>query len=98
MFVRIGDAFVVFLAILVFIGVRIWIAASPEFFDKALALVVGLQFLEGLPLFVSNDVSNILLQPVLVNPFQFGLDVARPFVGILILILVLLLLSRRLRG
>ena len=41
--VGISDALVVFLFELVFVGVRIGIAPAPEFFDKALALVVSLR-------------------------------------------------------
>ncbi len=60
-FVGISDALVVLLTKLVLIGVRIRIAPAPELFNKALALVVGFEFLKGLTLFIGNDVSDVLV-------------------------------------
>src|SRR5262245_8169609 len=85
MFVRVGDALVILLAKLVLVGVGIGIAAAPELFDEPFALLVGLQFLEGLALFVGDDVSDVFFEPVLVRLFQFGLDVARALRRILAL-------------
>jgi len=76
MLVGVSDALVIFLAILVFVGVGIGIAPPPKLLDKALALIVGLELLEGLPLFIGDDVSDILFQPILVSLIQFGLDIA----------------------
>src|SRR5438270_157558 len=76
MLVGVSDALVIFLAILVFVGVGIGIAPPPKLLDKALALIVGLELLEGLPLFIGDDVSDILFQPILVSLIQFRLDVA----------------------
>src|SRR5437660_12895579 len=91
MLVGVGDALVIFLAILVFVGVGIGIAPPPKLFDKALALVVSLELLEGLPLFIGDDVSDVLFQPILVSLIQFGLDVARLLRWILGLFAVLFL-------
>src|SRR5437660_2670613 len=77
MLVGVGDALVIFLAILVFVGVRIGIAAPPKLLDEALALIVGLELPKGLPLFIGDNVSDVLFQPILVSLIQFGLDVAR---------------------
>src|SRR3954462_879988 len=68
--VRVGDAFVVFLAIFIFIGVRIRIAPAPEFFDEPFAFFVGFEFLERLPLFIGDDVGDVLVEPVLVGLLQ----------------------------
>src|SRR6266850_1644101 len=70
-FVGIGDALVVLLTKLVFIGVRIGIAPAPELFDETFALVVGFKLLERLALFVSDDVRDVFVQPILVSLFQF---------------------------
>src|SRR5437588_11305312 len=77
MLVGVSDALLIFLAILVFVGVGIGIAPPPKLLDKALALIVGLELLEGLPLFIGDYVSDVLFQPILVSLIQFGLDVAR---------------------
>src|SRR5437870_2136189 len=91
MLVGVSDAFVIFLAILVFVGVRIGIAPPPKLLDKTLALIVGLELLEGLPLFIGDDVSDVLFQPILVSLIQFGLNVARLLRWILGLFAVLFL-------
>ena len=91
MLVGVGDALVIFLAILVFVGVGIGIAPPPKLLDKALALIVGLELLEGLPLFIGDDVSDVLFQPVFVSLIQLGLDVARLLRWILSLFAVLFL-------
>src|SRR3989441_12428869 len=89
MLVGVSDALVIFLAILVFVGVGIGIAPPPKLLDKALALIVGLELLEGLPLFIGDDVSDVLFQPILVSLVQFGLDVARLLGRLLALFAVL---------
>src|SRR6266478_3169890 len=98
MFVGIGDALVVLLAIFVFVGVRIGIAPAPEFFDETLALVVGLEFLESFALFVGDDVGDVFVQPVFVNLFEFRLYVALLLGRILTLVLLSLLGQARWRG
>src|SRR5215813_13648872 len=85
MLVRIGDAFVVFLAILVFVSVRIRIAAAPELFDKSLSFIIGFQLLERLAFFVGDDVGDVLIQPILVGLLQLSLFLARLVHRILIL-------------
>jgi hypothetical protein len=65
--VRVCDSFVIFLFELVFIGIRIGITPAPKLFDKAFALVVSGQFLECLPFFVGDDVSDVLVEPVFVG-------------------------------
>src|SRR6185503_19758752 len=91
MLVGIGDPLVVFLAIFVFIGIGIGIAPSPEFLDKALALVVGRELLESFPLFDGDDVGDVLVQPILVSFFQFRLNIARLLGGVLALVVFALL-------
>ena len=91
MLVGVSDALVIFLAILVFVGVGIGIAAAPKLLDKALALIVGLELLEGLPLLIGDDVSDVLFQPILVSLIQLGLDGARLLRWILSLFVVLFL-------
>src|SRR5712671_3783108 len=91
MLVGIGDALVILFAKLVLISVRIGIAAAPEFFNEAFALIVGFEFPERFSLFVGNDVGDVFIQPVLVSPFEFRLYIARLFRRILALIPTLLL-------
>jgi len=91
MLVGIGDALVIFLAILVFVGVGIGITSPPELFDETFALIVGLELFEGFPLFIGDDVSDVLFQPVFVSLIQLGLDVARLLRWILSLFAVLFL-------
>ena len=69
MFVRVSDTFVIFLAIFVFVGVRVRIATPPEFFDKPFALFVGFQLFESFPLFVGDDVGDVFFQPVFIRFF-----------------------------
>ena len=80
MLVRIGDSFVVLLAIFIFVGVGIGIATAPEVFDEAFAFLVRLQFLKRFSFVIGNDVSDVLFEPILIGLFQFRLDVAR-FLG-----------------
>jgi hypothetical protein len=72
MFVGVSDSLVVFLAIFVFVGVRIGIAAAPKLFDETFPLVIGFQFLKRFALFVSDDVSDVLVEPVLVGFLQLS--------------------------
>src|SRR6266404_3030638 len=90
MFVGIGDALVVLLTKLVFISVWIGIAPAPELFDETLTLVVGFELLERLALFISDDVRDVLVQPILVSLFQFRLHVVRLFRRVLAFIILLL--------
>src|SRR5581483_1558411 len=93
--VGVGDTLVVFLAILVFVGVRIGIAPAPKFFNEALALVVGFQLLKSFPLFVGDDVSDVFFEPILVSLFQFGLNVAGLLSWVLLIVVLLLREARR---
>src|SRR2546428_6874149 len=94
MLVGISDALVVLLTKLVFISIRIGIATAPELFDETFALVVGFELLERLALFVSDDVRDVLVQPILVSLFQFRLDVARLLRRVLAFIVLLLRQAR----
>ena len=85
MLVRIGDSFVVLLAIFIFVGVGIGIATAPEVFDEAFAFLVRLQFLKRFSFVIGNDVSDVLFEPILIGLFQFRLDVARFFGRVLAL-------------
>ena len=95
MLVGVGNPFVIFLAILVFVGVRIRIAPAPEFFDEAFALVVSLQLLESLALVVSDDVRDVLIEPIAVSLLQFDLLVPRLIHRILIAAFLFLRHTRR---
>src|ERR1043165_804517 len=86
MLVGVCDALVVFLFELVFVGVGIRIAATPELFDKAFALVVSGQFLECLTFFVGDDVSDVLIEPIFVSLFEFGLYIAGFSAGVLLIL------------
>ena len=68
--VGVGDAAVVLFLVLVFLRVRRGIAAQPELLDELLALLVGGQALEGLALFVGDDVDDVFVQPLAVRSFQ----------------------------
>src|SRR5260370_10354140 len=94
MLVGIGDALVVLLTKLVFISIRIGIATAPELFYETFALVVGFELLERLALFISDDVRDVLVQPILVSLFQFRLHVARLFRRVLNFFVLLLRQSR----
>src|SRR5438067_10235862 len=75
--VRVSDALVILFAVLVFVRVRVGIAPAPELFDKVFALIVGLEFLERLALFVSDDVRDVFVKPVFVGLLYFGLNFSR---------------------
>ena len=65
--VGVSDAAVVLFLELVLDGIGRGIAAQPELLDELLALFVGLQPLEGLALFIGDDVDDVLVQPLLVR-------------------------------
>ena len=92
MLVGVSNALVVLFAKFIFVGIRIGIAATPELFDETLALVVSGKLLEGLPLFVCDDVSDVLIQPVLVSLLEFDLLFPRLTHRVLILLAGLTLL------
>ena len=50
--------------------VGIGIAAKPELLDKGFALFIVAEILEGFPLFIGNNVGDILVQPGLIGAFQ----------------------------
>src|SRR5258705_6324562 len=77
MLIRISNTLIVFLFELVFISVGIGITAAPEFLNEPLTFVIGGQFLESLSLFVGNDISDVLLKPILVSLLEFRLHIAR---------------------
>ena len=76
MLIRVGDALVVFLFEFVFVSIRIRIAPAPEFANKLFPLIIGREFLKSLPLFIGNDVSDVLIQPVFVSLLEFRLYIA----------------------
>src|SRR5712691_11582250 len=94
MLVGIGDTLVVLLTKLVFISIRIGIATAPELFDETFALVVGFELLERLALLLSDDVRDVLVQPIFVSLFQFRLYIARLFRRVLAFIGLLLRQAR----
>src|SRR5688572_2286804 len=77
MLVSIGDAFVILLFEFVFIRIRIWIPTAPKLFNEPFTLIIGCELLESLSLFVCDDVSDVLVQPVFVGLFEFCLYIAR---------------------
>ncbi len=70
MLVGVRDAAVVLFLELVFLGVGRGIAPQPELLDELLALLVGLQPLEGRSLFVGDDVTDVFVEPLLIGRFQ----------------------------
>src|SRR6266498_358613 len=70
MLVGVGDPFVIFFLKLVLVGVRIRISSAPELLYKPLPLIISLQLFKGLSLLISNDVGDVLVQPVLVGFFK----------------------------
>ena len=59
MFVGVRDPFVISLAVFILIGVRVGVAAMPEFADELLAFLVCLQLIPRLQLFGSNNRLNV---------------------------------------
>ena len=76
--VGVRDAAVVLFLELVFDGVRGGVAAQPELLDELLALFVGLQALEGRPLFIGDDVGDVFVQPLAVRSLEFLLELLLP--------------------
>src|SRR5882724_3950161 len=68
---RIGicDSSRIFFTVFIFRSVRIWVATSPELFDKSLALFIGLQGLKSLSLFIGNDPAHVFIHPALIDLF-----------------------------
>ena len=67
MLVGIGDTLVVFFFEFVLFGIRRRIAALPEGFNEVVALLIIGELLKGSAFFVSNDVGDVLVQPLLVG-------------------------------
>jgi len=67
MLVGVGDALVVLFFVFVLFRVGSRIATLPESLDEVVALLVVGKLLEGCPLFISNDVDDILIQPLSVG-------------------------------
>ena len=70
MLVGVGDAAVVLFLELVLGRVGIRIAAQPEVLDEGLTLLIVRQALERLHLLVGDDPAHVLIQPLLVGPFN----------------------------
>ncbi len=68
--VGVSDAPIMLFAEFVLRRIRIGIAPQPEVFDKGVALLVVRESLEGLALFVGDDVGHILIQPGFVCALQ----------------------------
>src|SRR5689334_6143396 len=68
--VGIRDASVVLFLELVFYGVRSRVAAQPELFDELLALLVGVQPVEGRSFLIGDDVNDVFVQPLLVRRLE----------------------------
>ena len=74
MLVGVRDAAVVLFLVFVLDGVGRGIAAQPELFDELLALLVGVQLLEGFALFIGDDVGDVFVQPLLPGRLQLFLE------------------------
>src|SRR5205814_7648378 len=59
MFVGVRDPFVISLAVFILIGVRVGVAAMPEFAYELLTFLICLQFIPRLQLFGSDDRLNV---------------------------------------
>src|SRR6202162_1984111 len=68
--VGISDAAVVLFLEFILDGVGSGVAAQPELLDELLALLVGAELEEGLPLFVGDDVQDVFLEPLLIRGVQ----------------------------
>ena len=68
--VGIGDAAVVLFLEFVLDGIGRRIPPQPELLDELLTLFVSVQALECGPLFVSDNVSDVLLEPLFIRGFQ----------------------------
>src|SRR5262245_8775573 len=67
LFVGIRDTLVIFLAVFVFLSVRIGIAPTPEILDKIFALFVGRQRHERALFVLCDDVGYVIIKPTLVG-------------------------------
>jgi hypothetical protein len=70
-FVGIFDAAVMLFLEFVFFGIGSGIAALPEGFDELVTLLVVGELFERLPLFVRDDVNDVLVEPFLVGLAEF---------------------------
>jgi len=61
--VRVSDPLVVIVFVLVIDRVGCGIPAQPERFDELLALFIRLELFECGPLFIRDDVTDIIIQP-----------------------------------
>src|SRR5271170_2440112 len=76
MFVRIGDAPVVFFLVFVFFRVGSGVAALPEGFDKVIALFVIRELLKGGSFLVGDNPDYVLVQPLLIGFAEFDVQVS----------------------
>ncbi len=65
---------IVLFLVLVFHRARGGVAAQPELLNELLPFLVGVQVLEGIPLFRRDNVNHVLFQPLLEVTFQLLLD------------------------
>src|SRR5436189_3886727 len=75
MFVGVRDPFVISLAVFILIGVRVGVAAMPEFAYELLAFLVCLQLIPRLQLIGSDNRLNVK-DPSLERVVRLGLDLA----------------------
>src|SRR5262245_40081981 len=71
--VGVGDAFVILIAVFVFLGVRIRIAAAPEILNEILPLLIRGQGIKSLFLIFGDDVSDVRIDPFLIRVLQLRL-------------------------
>ena len=67
MLIGVGDALVVLVFVFVLDGIRRGVAAQPELLDEIVALFVVAEALEGIALFIGDDVDDVFVQPLLVD-------------------------------
>src|SRR5215510_2495325 len=91
LFICVLDPLEVLLLVLVLGSVGIVVAPEPEVFNELIALFVRLKGFEGLSFFIGYDVTDVLIEPVLVNALKLFFPLTLIAIFALILVLVLFL-------
>src|SRR5262245_23260152 len=90
-FIRVLDTFEVLLFVLVLGSVGIGVASEPEVLNELIAFFVGFKGFERLSFLIGYDVTDILVEPVLINTLQLFFPLALIAVFALVFVLVLFL-------
>src|SRR6185503_4776640 len=78
--IRVSEAFVMLVAILVLFGIGSGVAMVPENGNELFPLVIGFELLKGRALGRRDDQGDILFEPARKGVIWFHLDLARFFV------------------